>query len=67
MRKVACWLTWLAVIPVLIAIVNIVFRTAIVNSARFLYWAPETMWRASTLLLFFAMVLLLMELAKPKA
>ena len=67
MRKVACWLTMIAVVPVVLAILNILFRTALFNSVRFLVWAPETLWRASTLLLFFAMALLLLEMTKPKA
>ena len=67
MRKVACWLTGIAVIPAVLAVLNIFFKMALFNSARFLFWPPETMWRAATLLLFFAIALLLSEIAKPKA
>ena len=67
MRKVACWLTVIAVVPFVLAIVNALFRMSLYHNLRFLVWAPETLWRASTGLLFFAMALLLLEMTKPKA
>ena len=69
MRKVACWLTCIAVIPALLAILNVIpaVRLFFFNNVRLLLWPLETFWRASTLLLFFAIALLLSEIAKPKA